>query len=351
MRMQAGRKSFVSIALLCCSWALQVGAQPSAASGYDELVARGVSAFEAGRYTEARELLQRAHLLYPNARTLRGMGLAAFEAEDYAQAGQDFERALAETQNPLDDAQRAELERLQAEADARTARFRLIGQLPGSVLRVDGDPPLMDLAGFLLMDAGTHTVSLQLAGGEERTLALQAEGGQWSDLDLSAARGPESKNPWVLVAGSAPVPPKAAAQPQLTAAVPAAPEAAPPEPVAAEAPESDRGFHDALVPALFGGAAIAAGFAIWQWAERESAVDDWNSDACLDDGGTRAENCAGHKSAYESAQTWAWVAGGTALALSAAAVTLLLIEPGDRTRETAARCDAGVLALDCRVRF
>jgi hypothetical protein len=229
----------------------------------------------------------------------------------------------------------------------------LVGQLPGSVLRIDGRPPLIDLGGFVLMDAGTHTVTLQLAGGEERSLRLDAEGGQWSDLDLSAARRQEQSNPWVLVAPAALAAPAApvASGPPLTAATPPALEPVPPPPAARDAPESDHTFRDTLVPALFGGAAIAAGFAIWQWAERESAVDAWNSDACLEGGGTREENCAGHKNAYESAQAWAWVAGGTALALSAGAVTLLLLSPGDEPSETGARCSPGALAVNCRVRF
>jgi hypothetical protein len=354
-RMRARAKFVVLLALLCGSWAMRAAAQKHAPTSYDGLVAAGVSAFDAGHYAEARELLQRAHLLNPNARTLRGMGLAAFEAKHYAQAGQDFERALAETQKPLDAHQRQELERLQAEADARTSRFRLIGQLPGSVISIDGQPPLIDLGGFVLMDAGAHTVTLQLAGGEERSLKLQAEGGQWSDLDLGAAQQNESSNPWVLVT---PAPVAAPAQPApVVAEAPVAPKPAPLElapleqPSAPETSAQDDTLRDTLVPALFGGAAIAAGFAIWQWAERESAVDDWNSESCLQGGGTREDNCAGHKSAYESAQTWAWVAGSTALALTAGALTLLLTAPGDEPRDSGARCSAGALALQCSVRF
>ena len=326
----------VLCALLLCSSGLRAQAQEPA-SGYDALVAAGVSAFEGGRFDEARDLLQRAHQLKPNARTLRGMALASFGAQHYAQASVDVERALEETQNAVDDQQREELERLQAEANARTARFRLTGQQPGGVILIDGAPPLIDGGGFLLMDAGAHTVVLRLAGGEERSKQVEAEGGQWSDLDVSGGPRKGQANPWAVApASTAPL----AVEPP-----------APPEPAVLAKPEHRFELRDALVPAAFGGAAIAAGFAVWQWSVRESEVDDWNSEDCLDGGRTRAQNCAGHKSAYESAETWAWVAGGIALALSAGAITLLVIDTGDGERDSGARCSAGVLALGCRVRF
>jgi hypothetical protein len=333
MRGRSKILALVSMALLLCSSGLRVAAQ-AAPSGYDELVASGVSAFEAGHYAEARALLQRAQQLKPNARVLRGMGLAAFSAGHYAQASLDIERALAETENAVDDEQRTELERLQAEANARTARFRLTGQQPGAVILIDGEPPLIDAGGFVLMDEGPHTVVLRLAGGDERSTKVQAEGAQWSDLDVSPGRAKAQVNPWAIAPEAAEPSPRAL------------------EPIAPEQPAADDfSLRDALIPAAFGGAAIAAGFAVWQWAEREAEVGAWNSEGCLDDGHTRAENCAGHKSAYESAQTWAWVAGGVALALGAGGVALLLADPGNEARDTGARCTPGALALHCRLRF
>jgi tetratricopeptide (TPR) repeat protein len=155
---------------------------------YTQLVTRAVAAFDAERYLEARERMTRAHQLSPSARTLRGMGLAAFQAQHYSLAGIDFERALAESRNPLTDEQRGEIERLQLEASSRTARYRMTGQQPGAVIRIDQEPPVMDLAGFLVLDAGDHTLSTQPAGGDERTMVIHAQIRRACDADRARSQ-------------------------------------------------------------------------------------------------------------------------------------------------------------------
>jgi hypothetical protein len=350
------------------------GKSESPPPGYTALVARGVTAFEAGRYLEARELMFRAHQLYPNARTARGMGLAAFEAGRYALAVIDFEHALADPRQPMSDTQREEVERLQAEANGSVARFRLTGQLPGAVILVDAEPPVWDAGGFLLVDAGEHSLSLQPAGSDARTLTLLAEGGHWSELDLTtlriAARQPPP-NPWHASAAvplapeaepdPAPVPPAATANAPQPSAPRRAPSAAEPTwsresvaPVATPEPTAD-GSDDlttVLVASAFGGAAIAAGVSIWQWRLRESEVSSWNSGACLSGGRQRRENCASHERAYENAERWSWVAAGAAVALTAGGAALLWLDSEeDAERDVAARCVPGALALSCRVSF
>lgn len=328
--------------------------------GYDGLVARGVAAFDAGRYLDARELMFRAHQLYPNARTARAMGLAAFEAARYSLAVIDFEQALTVARQPMSDTQREEVERLQADANASVARFRLTGQMPGAVLQVDAAPPVWDAGGFLLVDAGEHVLSLQPAGSDTRSLTLRAEGGHWSELDLRtlrvAAREPPS-NPW-HASVEVPLEPEPA-----HAAVPATPAGTPPAPesewlrasaAAATEPRTERSDNltAVLVASAFGGAAIAAGVSVWQWRVRESEVSEWNSGSCLDRGRSRRANCAAHERAYETAERWSWITAGAALALSAGASTLLWLDGSeDRAHDAGARCIPGALALSCRASF
>ncbi|MEY4512912.1 MAG: hypothetical protein RLZZ450_5034 [Pseudomonadota bacterium] len=47
--------------------------------GYRETIAEALIEYEAHNYLEARTLFERAHKLYPNARTLRGLAVVAFE--------------------------------------------------------------------------------------------------------------------------------------------------------------------------------------------------------------------------------------------------------------------------------
>jgi hypothetical protein len=328
------------------AFASRAGAQPSAAeqdvsdAHYASLVTNAVKAFDAGRYLESREFLGQAHALRPNARTLRGMGLAAFEAGRYALAVVDLEAALAETRQPMSADQRAEVQKLQAEANALTARYRVTGRPGKADLDVDGQPAVWDSEGALLIESGAHTVSLKTGGGDIQSWSVRAQGGERADLDLAGALPPPSE----------PLPVRPS--PELES--PAAETVPLPAEAAATVETRARVVPDAVVYAAFGGAALTATLAVWQWGERESEVDDWNSDRCLERGRRRRDNCAEHQRAYERAETWAWVAGGATLVLSAGAVTLLLLNDNAEERPpSAARpiCLPGIAALACRVSF
>jgi hypothetical protein len=298
---------------------------------YTKLVSDAVAAFEAGQYRESREMLARAHQLRPNARTLRGMGLAAFEEGHYAIAVTDLEGALAETRQPMSAAQRQEVEKLRAEAASLTARYDVHGMPAGGQLRVDDRDPVWDSNGLLLLDQGGHTLTLRLGTGDVQSWSLQAEGGRTSDLDL------------------APPPP---------AAVATVPRASPVEalvPVPEPAREgTPTGIPNLVAYAALAGAAVTGSLAIWQWQTREAEVEDWNSNACLRRGRTRAANCGEHQDAYQSAEAWAWVAGGATVALAAGAVTLLLLNrQAEEQRPMAAgpSCAPGLATFGCRIDF
>jgi hypothetical protein len=352
---------------------------PAEPSTHTQLVNSAIAAFGAGRYVDARELMQRAHQLSPSARTLRGMGLAAFQAKRYALATQDFERALAEQRHPLTAEQREEVERLQAEANALTARFRLVGQVPGAVIRIDGEPPRMDSGGFLVLEAGEHDLSLRPTNGRERTMLITAEPGTWSELDVGAMRVRPDKsrpNPWN---DDAPQPsPLAGAglQPDLEPDPVADAMLRPPPPMAAAAPagvsppvrpvytprraafeasatgetqkSGGSGVRTAFASAAIAGGAIATGFSIWQWQIREYEVGRWNSAACLAGGNSRRENCGAHERRYENAERLMWITAGAAVVLAGTGITLLVIGGGeDKVDETAIRCAPGALGMSC----
>jgi tetratricopeptide (TPR) repeat protein len=298
---------------------------------YSKLVADAVSAFDAGRYRESRELLMQAHQLRPNARTLRGMGLAAFELGRYSLALTDLDGALAETRQPMSPAQRKEVELLRAEANTLIARYVVHGLTPDAELRVDGEAPLWDPNRDLLLDQGSHSVTV-VGAGEARSWSVVASGGQHSELDVR--------------------PPPPAAEPVAEAAPP------PPELLAPIAPANEgspTGVPNFVAYAAIAAAAVTGGLAIWQWRERESEVDAWNSDSCLKGRRTRRTNCGEHQDAYQRAETWAWVAAGATLALSAGAITLLVLNGREEKQQPMAAgrpiCVPGPAAFACRVSF
>jgi hypothetical protein len=68
----------------------------------------------------AREELRRAHAIFPNARTLRGLGMVEFELRSYVQSVQLLEQALAASVKPLDGKLRTDTEALLARAQRRS---------------------------------------------------------------------------------------------------------------------------------------------------------------------------------------------------------------------------------------
>jgi len=76
-----------------------------------------------GRWQEARALFQQAHEEYPNARTLRGIGMAAFEMRDYVGAYRALMQALASEERPLTRRQRRATQALLEETRAFIGRF------------------------------------------------------------------------------------------------------------------------------------------------------------------------------------------------------------------------------------
>src|SRR4051794_41142067 len=85
---------------------------PQVQREYHALAARAVAAFDAGHFAEARALFLRAHELWPSARTLRTLGMTAFDLQMYPEALRELQAALADQRRPLDAAQRTQVAEL-----------------------------------------------------------------------------------------------------------------------------------------------------------------------------------------------------------------------------------------------
>src|SRR6185369_1334355 len=78
-----------------------VAAQEAETPQYRGLLSEAVAEYDARRYEEARALFRRAHDLSPNARTLRGIGMASFELREYVEALRALEGSLVDQRRPL----------------------------------------------------------------------------------------------------------------------------------------------------------------------------------------------------------------------------------------------------------
>lgn len=96
-----------------------VGAAPpahaqgkTASPEFQQLIDRGLAAYQSQRPAEARSLFAQAHALQPGARTLRALGIADLALDNFTMAKDELEAALTEHAMALTDSQRTEVREL-----------------------------------------------------------------------------------------------------------------------------------------------------------------------------------------------------------------------------------------------
>lgn len=151
--------------------------------GYDALVDRGLTESAAGRWLEARAAFREAHALYPNARTLRGMGMASFEARDYVDAVRQLRLSLSARLRELTAEQRAQVEALLAQCQGLVGSYTMAHLPAGTELVVDGVRVSPESDGTLLLAMGAHRVQLR-ADGRQGAGELNVRGGEYAALPI-----------------------------------------------------------------------------------------------------------------------------------------------------------------------
>jgi hypothetical protein len=146
-----------------------------APAGYDEASSKGVRAFAAGRYLEARGHFTDAHRIWPTARSLRALGHCEYELRNYGVAVGLLEQSLASHERPLDGVQRAESEELLARARGYVANFKITTIPEGSHVTIDGLPMAMTRTGVML-PVGLHFVEVSAEGYHTRRRELEIQG-------------------------------------------------------------------------------------------------------------------------------------------------------------------------------
>lgn len=194
---------------------------PSAADGdepparYQELVDRALAESAAGRWDEARATFREAHALFPNARTLRGIGVVAFEVRDYVDTVRNLRLALAEPRRALTDEQRREAEGLLQRALSLVARYDTSALPDDATIVVDGQPTKVDERHELLVSVGEHTVEVH-AGSRTAEARLRVRGGEMEPLPvvLEATPAPGSTGVTPMLVESDTVPPPESGAPR-----------------------------------------------------------------------------------------------------------------------------------------
>ena len=253
---------------------VQAAGEQTVDSEYEAAIATAVREYEAGNWPEALAMFEQAHALRPSARTLRGMGVAAFESRRYARAIAYLRQALsaADLQATIGDEATA-LHRLHARAQRYVGRLVLVasGQGPAPTdprVWIDSYPAVV-VDGEVLVDPGEHELRVEAEGYLPIQRSLVIDPSHRVRLRLS----------WVAAPAAPTAKPPSPRLPQPAAVKP------PPQARATtqHAPDSAPGRDPLAVSLLVaGGAALAgaAGAGLWALSTAERSRRACDDEAC-----------------------------------------------------------------------
>jgi len=169
--------------LLSSAWDSSVAAQAEP-FGYRPAVELALSEYREGHFEEARAEFRRAHALFPNARTLRGIGMAEFELRNYGDSVKALREALQSQARPLEGDLRAETETLLSKALNYVARITLDLQPEATSVTVDGAVVTPDANHLLLLRVGDHVLEFRAEGRVPERRELRVNGGEEQTLQV-----------------------------------------------------------------------------------------------------------------------------------------------------------------------
>ncbi|HEX5657737.1 MAG TPA: tetratricopeptide repeat protein [Polyangiales bacterium] len=190
---------------------------PTTTLQYEQALDAAVDEYERGNYQEAREHFRAAHELYPNARTLRGIGKVEFELRNYGEAVRFLSDALAANERALSEPLRHEVEALLERARAYVGDVHVQVQPGSATVIVDGVTVASGPQAELNLLVGDHVLEFRALGRlpERRQISvrgrdqiavqvtLNALESEHTSANPAAPRSdakPLYKKPWLWVA-------------------------------------------------------------------------------------------------------------------------------------------------------
>jgi hypothetical protein len=167
---------------------------------YDRVLSEAISAFKARQWTRARDLFERAHEMSPSARTLRGIGVTAFEGGEYVAAIHALEAALVHPEKQLPEELREGTQVLIEQARERVGTLTLTLTPAEAAVRCDGSDLTREPDGSLLLDPGPHVLSFTAEGfvGQEHGLTIAGKETHSLVVSLEALAAPPPAPPLAL---------------------------------------------------------------------------------------------------------------------------------------------------------
>jgi len=166
-------------------------AQTPSTTSYEQVVSDGLRAYQAGQYPEARARFERAHALSPSARTLRALGMTAVELRQYTAARSELEAALADTRQPLTEAQRDEVTQMLTWMGSTLGTVRIATEPSTARILIDG----LAAAGRCMLEPGPHELRVEAEGYEASEHRFDVTAGQERSFEVTLLRVPVAAVP------------------------------------------------------------------------------------------------------------------------------------------------------------
>jgi hypothetical protein len=153
-------------------------APPGKNAQYRELIEKALQEYALGHWPEARVFFSDAHALWPNARTLRGLGMTCYEERSYVEAIGYLEQALESKTQPLTPKLSTEAQGilLQAKRFVTTAYIQVTPS--AASVSIDDQPAKLRANGVVMLNPGEHSLQVSNAGYQTEHRTLHAEAGR-----------------------------------------------------------------------------------------------------------------------------------------------------------------------------
>lgn len=196
------------------SLAAQDKPPPDKHAQYRELIEKALQEYSLGHWPEARVFFSDAHAIWPNARTLRGLGMACYEARHYVEAIELLEQALVNKVQPLTPKLAIEAQSILAQAKRFVSPAFISTSPEGAEISLDDQALKLRSNGAVLLDPGEHILQVSSPGHKTERRTLHAEAGRelrvQVDLLSSEDLQPTAASVQLALPEPAPTPPPAA---------------------------------------------------------------------------------------------------------------------------------------------
>jgi len=152
-----------------------------------------IAAFEykvVGNFVEARAQFLKAHELYPNAHSLRGLGMTELAMHHYKEAVSYLEQALGERVKPLEGETRDATASLLERAYSQVARIHLKAEPANTIVVVDDESVPAYAQGTLVLALGAHVLEFSAAERKTQIWSMNVLGGEQQTLNIALQKPP-----------------------------------------------------------------------------------------------------------------------------------------------------------------